>query len=387
MKILSAAVGSAILLGALTGCNRPLIPASVQHPARSQAPSAKPSATSAKPVLGVDLYAKYNYRPSEVKAWGRRDLRYIKQVLHADRVSISWNLFAPFNHSDQVVAEHTATVTGVQGGSTLTPANVALLTQLAVADRMKVQYRPLVKIEGPNQWEGYIAPANIATWFRNYFRAILPYLRIAQRYHIVEFVAATELADLEQYAPASQWRAFFSQVSKVYHGQISYAVWGRHYYKASGRMLPPVAAMGLTAYPDIHFRHVQCPAIPTVRQLVRSWRSLFRQVPATLIARTSIDEIGIPAGCGAWNAPWNWNKRYPPNQAVQARWFTAACLTVRQLNIRAIYFWNANLADDPYHPPAGSLPSFEGKLGARAIRHCHAILAAAATGSQARPGS
>ena len=383
MRILHAAVGAAIVLGVLTGCARPLIPASVENPGRTQAPPGKPLAEPAKPVLGVDLYAKYNYPLSKVNTYGRRDLRYIKKVLHSDRVSISWNLFAPFNHSDQVVAARKATVTGssrtggVQGGSTLTPANVALLTRIAIADGMMVQYRPLIKIEGPSQWEGYVAPANIATWFRSYFRAMLPYLRVAQRYRIAEFVVGTELADLEQYAPASQWRAFLSQVSDVYHGRISYAAWGGHYYKTSARKLPRVADMGLTTYPDIHFRSVNCPAIPTVWQLVGAWRSVFKQVPAKLRARTSIDELGIPAGCGAWNAPWNWNKGYVPNQQVQARWFTAACIVVKQLDMRAIYFWNVNLANDPYHPPPKSLPSFEGKLGARAIAHCPAILAAA----------
>jgi hypothetical protein len=348
-------LGVVLLLGA-AGCYRPLVPRSL--PPSGGHPRVKPWVLQAHPALGVDLYSKSNYRTAVVRADGIRDLAYAKRFLKVASVGIAWNLFAPANHSNQVLRTR----------NTLTPANVALLTKIAQSDRLSVLYRPLIKVEGPRQWEGYIAPSETAQWFANYYQAELPYLRLAQKFHIKEFVVGTEIVQLEQSAPASQWHWFLAKVRKVYNGWVSYASWGRDFYPAR-QVVPPTAWYGVTAYPDFNL-----PDSAPVGQLVRAWVRVFRYVPHAVLTRTAIQEIGIPAGNGAYHAPWNWNRPYVHNQTVQVRWFLSACYAARQLHLRGIYFWNLNLTDNPAKP-AQSPVTFEAKRGAHAIRTCATILA------------
>lgn len=348
-------VGIVLLLGVVS-CNRPLVPPPGQA---SIGPAGGPVARPAHPVLGVDLYSKSNYRAAVVRADGIRDLEYAKRFLRITSVGIAWNLFSAANHSDQVLRTR----------NTLTPANVGQLTKIAQSDRLSVLYRPLIKIEGPKQWEGYIAPVDTAQWFASYFKAELPYLRLAQKYHIKEFVIGTEIVQLEQSAPASQWHWFLNKVRQVYRGRVSYASWGGDFYPAR-RIVPPTTWYGVTAYPDIYL-----PDSAPVGRLVRAWVRVFQHVPPAILTRTAIQEIGIPAGNGAYHAPWNWNRPYVLNETVQVRWFLSACYAARQLQLRGIYFWNLNLTNNPAKPPKPSPVTFEGKRGAKAIRLCAAILA------------
>lgn len=348
--------GAALLLG-IASCNRPLVPPSTPAGSDNRHP-VKPPARIVQPIVGADIYAKSNYPTSTVRADGRRDLRYAKRFLKLTGIGISWNLFAPSRHSNQVLAT----------ASSLSPANVAVLTRIARADGLPVLFRPLVKVEGAKPWEGYLAPADTASWFNSYFHAELPYLLVAQKYHIEEFDVGTELVQLEQSAPTSQWRSFLAKVHHVYSGKVSYATWGTDFY-AEYPAIPPTSWYGLTAYPD-----VALPDSASVPQLTRAWVRVFRYVPPSILVRTAIQEIGIPAGDGAYHAPWAWNRSYLLNEAVQARWFLAACYAARQLKLRGIYFWNLNLTDNPSKPPWPSVVTFEGKRAALAIRECGAIL-------------
>ena len=55
---------------------------------------------------------------------------------------------------------------------------------------------------------------------------------------------------------------------------------------------------------------------------------------------------------------------------MQARWFEAACAAAVTAHMRAIFFWNVNLIDDPEQPFA-SLVKFEGRPESEAaIRNC-----------------
>src|SRR5271165_3561151 len=168
--------GAALLL-VIAGCNRPLVPPPTPAGHSSRVP-VKPASKVIEPVVGADIYAKGNYPTSAVRADGTRDLRYAKHFLKLSGIGISWNLFSPSKHSDQVMAT----------SDSLSPAHVAVLTRIARAEKLTVLFRPLVKVEGLKHWEGYIAPADTAAWITSLYQAELPYLRVAQKYHISEFV-------------------------------------------------------------------------------------------------------------------------------------------------------------------------------------------------------
>ena len=117
--------------------------------------------------------------------------------------------------------------------------------------------------------------------------------------------------------------------------------------------------------------HIQPDATPA--EVTAAWQTLFGKVPAALLRRTAIDEIGIPARSDAYLDPQELGRSGELSEQVQANWFTAACTTVRQYHMRGVFFFKVDLTDRPKHP-ATSLSTFEGRRGAAAISNCARIL-------------
>jgi hypothetical protein len=356
----------AVLLAAalaIAGCEPSLIPKPAKPPAMTAAAlgvSKWPVLGGKGPVLGVNLYALSNYPAAEVRADGKRVLGYIKHVLKADAVGIVWNFYARNRYSDDVGPRST----------TLSARNVGILTRIARRDHLLVEYRPLVLVPSlRNPWAGLINPYPPRGWFDNYYRAELPYLKLAQRLHVPEFVTATELQDLNS---STLWPAFFTKVSRVYHGVISYTAWDGNYFGTSPNkplrtatpQLLPAKYVGMDMY-----WHMDLPADATSPEVTAAWQAMFGKVPASVLRRTAIDETGIQARAGAYSNPGDLGAPGTRREQVQVNWFTAACATVQRYHMRGVFFWKVDLTDYPAHP-ATSLSTFEGRRGAAAIREC-----------------
>jgi hypothetical protein len=54
-------------------------------------------------------------------------------------------------------------------------------------------------------------------------------------------------------------------------------------------------------------------------------------------------------------------------------WYVAACRTVMWYQMRGVFIWKVDLADNPAEP-AQSLSTFEGQKGALAISECARIM-------------
>jgi hypothetical protein len=363
MKRLAVPIAVVIILAA---CGHPLIPASALRPATK--PATTDTATAAttpaaptlpvaprKPVLGIDLYALSDYPAAQVRAYGQRMLAYIKDVLRADAVGIVWNFYAASRRSDAVETTN----------ATLSAHNVGILTRIAVSYHLKVQYRPLIRVRVAHKhWQGKILPDHPARWFRNYYRAEIPYLRMAQRLHVGEFVTATEMHDLNG---SSLWPSFFAQVSHVYHGIVSYTAWDGDYFPPHTHLLP-TRYVGMDMY-----RRLSLAPSATSAEVTAAWERPFGRMPASVLNRTVIDETGIQARAGAYLDPANLRAPGHLSSHVQANWYTAACKTVRRYHLGGVFFWKVDLTDNPAYP-ATSLSTFEGREGAVAISDCARIL-------------
>jgi hypothetical protein len=354
-RLIVALVAAAVLA---TGCGHPLIPAADLRPAPAPKKSSDVAIGSvnvtSKPLLGVDLYALSNYTAQQVTAYGNTMLAYIKNTLQANAVGIVWNLYAPSRHSN--VIERTS--------NTLTAANVAILTQIAEQDGLKVTYRPLIFLPG-HGWEGKVEPASPAKWFSSYYNAELPYLRLAQRYHVTEFVAETEMHDMNA---DPGWPAFFRRLSAVYHGTVTYASWDGDYFPPTGHLMH-LQALGMDMYEAMPKLFASAPE----SRVLADFESYFTRMPKSVLQRTTIQEIGIQARAGAYGDPANLQASGRMDQRVQANWFAAACKTVRKYHMRGVFFWKVDLTDNPAYP-APSLSTFEGKQGAAAIASCASVL-------------
>ncbi len=341
------------------------------HPgtgAASLAGSAPPTARLSskepgpKTVVGVNLYAKENYSLADTRAWGARDLRYIARTLKLKAVSIAFDYNVTGRYSDTVTASPTRTPT---------MADLAALTSIARSYGLRVEYRVLFAVGNSDSRGQSIQPRSLRAWLGSLLTAETPALKLAQANHVSEFIVGTEMASVDQ---SPLWGGFFAGASRLFHGILSYSQWGG---KSTGsglggffspkRVLLPERYFGVSAYPPVNL-----PATASVARLTDAWLAFLRQAPESVLYRTAIDEMGIPAAAGAYRAPYQWDGLGDPKPdlAVQANWYRAACQAAVLVHVRALYFWSAALSSDPAsaHP---SLVGFEGHPATvAAIRSC-----------------
>ncbi len=315
--------------------------------------------TAPKPLVGVNLYVNENYSLADAKAWGERDLKYIAHTLRLKAVAIAWDYNVPSPSSDTVAASSSRTPT---------VADLAELTSIAKSYRLRVEYRVLYAIGNSDSRNESIQPGNLTAWLRSLLAAETPALKLAQRDHVSEFVAGTEMASIDQ---SPLWGAFFAKAAQLYHGTLSYASWGGKSgsggFFSSQRVLLPLRYFGASAYPPVNL-----PATASVAQLTKAWVAFLRRTPEWLLHLTAIDETGIPAVAGSYRDPYQWDGlgQAKPDLAVQANWYRAACQAADLVHVRAIYFWSAVLSADPASAQS-SLVGFEGHPATEAaIRSC-----------------
>ena len=344
------------LTAAVTSCSFGAVQASVLSTSISIG-LPKGSLGSDGPVVGVNLYAVRNYTAAETTADGERTLSYIKNTLHASAVDLVWNLYSPGYNSSSIVTNR---------NTTLTAANIALLTKIAQGDGLYVEYRPLIFVETKgNTWEGLIEPSNPTKWFDSYYEQNLPYLQMAQKYHISEYVIGTEMKRL---SPAKQWKSFLAKSAKIFRGQISYAQ-NQSVYFPPDTDLPPTTLTGVDMYEPLK----NLSAGASLSKVEAAYDKFFAEMPASIVGRSAIQETGIEARVGAYQAPPNLTLTGTLDPTIQYNWFTAGCEAVKRFHLRAIFFWKVDLADNPAHP-ATSLSTWEGRLGAVAISRCASII-------------
>jgi hypothetical protein len=363
-----AAAGVAVTAAAfaVAACGHPFSPENYS-PARPYAtvrpwtPSPSVAAVPSGPMaVGVDLYATQNYTVTQARALGRRAIAYIAKTLRVKSIGIAWDYEVPSWNSDRVLPE-----------SPMTPsiADIAALTAIAKSYGLKVHYRVLFAVKGANGVSQKLKPAHTKAWLESLLAAETPALRLAQSERVGEFVTGTETASVEG---SPLWRGFYDRAFQIYGGTLSYATWGGSsraggFFSAKRALNVPAQLYGVTAYPSISL-----PPTATVSALTGGWKSFLATVPETVLRRTAIDEVGIPANDGMYADPWNWNAvTGTPDDRIQANWFAAACAAAEQEHLRAIYFWNVNLSDNPGLSTFASAERFEGRSASEAaIRGC-----------------
>jgi hypothetical protein len=222
---------------------------------------------------------------------------------------------------------------------------------------MRVEYRVLFAINNTDNRDDSITPRNFSDWLDSLLATETPALRLAEREAVPEFVVGSEMASIDQ---SPLWRGFYRRAARIYLGRLSYAEWGGHTatqgFFSAGRAALPTRDLGASGYPALNLGKGA-----SVTQLTTAWEKyLTAHTPASVLRRTAIDEVGIPAVAGKYNDPWNWdNLTGAADPTIQARWFQAACAAATAEHLRGIYFWSETLNDNPANP----FPSLVGFLG------------------------
>lgn len=290
-------------------------------------------ATSTQPPtyqFGIDTWVSYACQGfGTYLKWASNTFDGYKS-LGANAVGISFPIYSNGLSSSSVYPE-----LDCQTGEYSTPP-FALLTdviKLAEQDGLSVLLRPLVTlVKVPrHEWRGEAEPTNVTAWFASYLRALTPYLELAQSLHVQHFAISTELDSL---ATRGGFARIVKAAKKLYTGDrvVAYT-WTSHY----GKQHWAGTSDAIDAYPS-----VLAPSTSTPTQLLDDWDALLRNNPLyrmPVVASTeAIDEVGILAIDGSYLHPLSWTSQ-PFDQNIQANWFTAACMFMKEHHMKGIYFW------------------------------------------------
>jgi hypothetical protein len=288
--------------------------------------------------FGINTYVTYGCTPTATyDAWATTEIKQYK-ALGANTIALAFPLYTDSLTSNDVYAKLDCTTYEYQ---TPTPAVLAGIVAIAHRNGLAVLLRPLIDeatlaAENHSYWRGQLAPASVSTWFTNYLATLRPYLQMAQSYHVEHFALQTELDSL---ADLPNWSTAISLSRALYKGDLSFDYsWDTPTVKTWRAGTSPA----IDAYPKI----VSGSISQTVPQLVAAWNHLLKSrsyytIPT--VSKVTIQEIGIAAQDGAYLQPYLGAlvpaSKYPFNQLVQVRWFSAACSFMKQHGMKGIYYW------------------------------------------------
>ncbi|MGO8957671.1 MAG: glycoside hydrolase family 113 [Streptosporangiaceae bacterium] len=297
--------------------------------------------------LGIDIDF-YTYPGQDVAAAASADVAYVKS-LHANSISVSFPFFTPGPGS--------STVEGTN--ATPPPAELALVASTAERAGLYVSIRPLLDQSSSSigisrtTWK----PADPAAWFASYRKFLLPYVAMAQRARVPEFIDGAEFT---AFGGSRFWNGLVTALRAVYHGTVVYANnWG----------IPLAGNGGAGVRESVDSYHpLQLPVHASLARVTAGWRAYDRTLPAGTVET----EIGIAAVPGAYALPYqNYWKGAPLVPEIQTRWFTAACNAAASERIGGLYFWSLGFGQALHSPPTAAAPtSWVAGPGARAISSC-----------------
>lgn len=287
--------------------------------------------------IDIDWYA---WRGQPVTADAQYTMAYIARDLHANAVSVSFPFFMDGTAPGSVHAT----------SATPAPAELAAVVQIARADGLRVELRPL--LDEPSLTISRVdwVPSSLTAFFRAYLRFLAPYAKMAQREHVTEFITGTEL---QGFPHAAGWRHLDKVLAQLYHGQLACADnWGSVSAGSCGTALQAVDAYA-----------------PEHGNLLAAWGRWDRAQPHGIV----LTEVGIAAAPLATTRPYrtHWSIA-EADPGLQARWFAAACHAAAREHLGGIYFWSVGLSATPPAAPTAADQTAIGGPAARAIAGCFA---------------
>ena len=289
--------------------------------------------------IAMDWYASPGQHTAQI---ADIDVRYVLR-LHADAISISFPFFTTSAASSFVYA------------SPQTPNTRSLAILISKAERagLYVMLRPLMDEKALGKCRCEWIPPVTATWFASYRRFLEPYVSMAARLHVPQFVLGTEFTRFQH---DHQWKLLRTWLAKRYQGKIAYADNGL-YGLSHGAAIP---RQTIDAYPSHLTR--------SGSGLRQGWLGYARALPHKAV----LSEVGIGAIKGAWRQPWvhHWPASHL-DLKVQARWFAAACHAAAAAHLGGIYFWPLNFGQSFTGPTLDNQGNWAGSPAARAISSCY----------------
>lgn len=309
-----------------------------------QPPSVPDTARLVLPLdmqLGIDI-DWYAWPGENVAKGAAQAVRYIES-LHANAVSVSFPFF--MSGPDTDIVHRTA--------ATPSPAQLSVLITRAQEAGLTVSLRPLLDETSLRESRVDWKPRNERSWFASYEQFLRPYLAVAQRDGVAEFIVGTELSEFDT---SPDWDSLDRVARALYHGTLACA--------ANWSSIPRRICGGIDETVD---------AYPPVKHgsIAAGWDAY----DVGLRKATVLTEVGIAAAPNAPTAPYrsSWAISHA-DPAVQAAWFTAACHAAVRDHLAGIYYWSVGLGTPNPGPTVSNQLGWAGSAGQQAIAECFAAI-------------
>ena len=243
--------------------------------------------------------------------------------------------------------------------STPSPTLLRTLIEVAESDRLQVQLRPLVNINGGSlaKWRGVIRPRSVSAWFASYWTCLKPYAIVAAETGVTSFSVGAELNSLVEDAPSARPpRAFAWNNDLPYWDvliqQLRSIVGDRLLYSASHLSLSTVPGVGFgydfyapITFPKRGAPTASTPSAKVVLEFEGAMEHAIHRAGFPALTTVSLEEVGIGAFVGAWQEPWliGGPKGAKVARWVQEDWDTALCDVSLTNHMSSIYFWSLYL--------------------------------------------
>jgi hypothetical protein len=334
------------------------------------------------PTLGVDVdVAVPNRTTDQALVTTATKLFSYLVGLGANAVSLNFPFYMSSPTSSKVLLE----------SGTPPPPLLRTMIEIAEADGLQVQLRPLIKIVGGSylNWRGVITPSMVSEWFQTYWQCLEPYAILAAQTGVTSISIAAELNSMiEGTPPASTSKSFDWHNYLSYWEQIvqqAQSIVGSHLVYSSSRLTLdsiPGTTFGYDAYAPVVIKGKSQPTASTatakvVSEFTSSMEVTFHQHGFPALTAVTLEEVGIAAYTDAWRSPYLYARPKGAKVArwVQADWDTAMCDAFLANHMAGIYFWEIYLAKftpSPGAAAATNVGGFVGTSSATAISACFA---------------
>jgi hypothetical protein len=321
--------------------------------------------TTAAPQLGFNTYVQDLCQSNSTWASDATGQFSELKALGANSIALAFPLYMSTLDSNVVFSKR---VCGTDY-QTPSPARLKVAIGIAHAMNLRVFLRPLLApFSQVGGWRGTIRPSNTSWWFKSYFKALAPYLKLAQQQKVQYFAISTELDSM---AKKSNWRSLIKEARHLYRGSTIFTiVWA---YGDGGKVKWAGTSPGIDAYEAVHL-----PASATTAEMLASWNlalHTINKVPFSLSSAT-IDEVAIAAQNGAYWEPWAWAlpSNFAFDESVQANWYQMVCNFFQMHKMKGIYFWGIWYADGSNALPSTPSPGLAQEIqpaSAQVIKACY----------------
>ena len=255
---------------------------------------------------------------------------------------------------------------------TASPPELQIFITYAHQRGMSVIIRPLMDDGNlAPQWRGTVLPADPATWFANYYSAVIrPYATLSG----VDAVdIGSEMATLADKMP-DRWLSLISTLRSVLPGvRLTYS--STDWISLPGEQQPyPTFAESLDLIGvDAFFPLQGVTNGYDIGQLVNAWQPALAKVNrlATYYHKPVLfTELGLASECCTLSSPFVWNSTAAPNLQAQAAYYAAACRAIRPWRI-GLYWWDYNGLDPLPSPSTDNGFSPYGKPAEQEMARCY----------------